>query len=251
MLSTVRWFVLAAAAVLLTAGAVKAQSVEILTGEWAPFVSQDLPDYGFTAEIVTAAFEAAGITPEYRFEKWSRISSLIKNGEAFAAFPYLKTPEREEFALFSQRFADSRNVFFYNKKRLKNFEYNSLEQIKNMRVGGLRGYFYVETFKDAGIELDYTRFPELSFKKLLHGRIDLFPSNELVGWELIKKQFPDQVDSFAATKSSFSESGLFLMVSKTFPDSKKLLETFNKGLASIMENGEYEKILEKYGLSSS
>lgn len=251
MRNTVRWLVLAAVAVLLASGAARAQSVEILTGEWAPFVSQDLPNYGFTAEIVTAACNAAGITPEYRFEKWSRIVTLIKNGEAFAAFPYLKTPEREEFALFSERFADSRNVFFYSKKHLKGFEFKSLEHIKNMRVGGLRGFFYIEAFKNAGIEPDYTRFPELSFKKLLHGRIDLFPSNELVGWELIKKHFPDQVDSFAATRNPFSESGLFLMVSKTFPDAEQLLATFNKGLAAIKENGVYDTILEKYGLSSS
>ena len=74
------------------------------------------------------------------------------------------------------------------------------------------------------------------------------PLNELVGWALIKKEFPDEVDNFGTLLKAYSVSELKLVVSKEYPDSMELLKRFNEALKKVKTMESYEAILTKYGL---
>ncbi|MFW5837871.1 MAG: hypothetical protein ACOCVM_07660, partial [Desulfovibrionaceae bacterium] len=81
------------------------QTLTLATGEWAPYVSKSLPGEGFTTEIVLAACEAAGLEAAIEFGAWSRASGRVEAGEIFAAYPYMPTPDRAEYAWFSEPMA--------------------------------------------------------------------------------------------------------------------------------------------------
>jgi polar amino acid transport system substrate-binding protein len=223
-----------------------AQDVIVMTGEWNPFVSAGLENNGFTAEIVSQACLAVGIRPDFQFAPWPRCEAKVQYGKAFAAFPYSKTDARVKFALFSKPLAKSRTVFFYNRKKIKQLDFSDLGDLKSLLIGGVRGYYYDATLKKAGLSVDYSRNEDDSFNKLYMGRVDIVPVNELVGWGIINKLFPDQTDVFATTKRALDEKELYLMVSQKYPDAALLLERFNKGLETIKATGTYKAIIEKH-----
>ncbi len=226
-----------------------AERVEIVTGEWAPYVSKNMDNNGFTAEIVSHAALAADIEPAFSFMPWKRCAHSVEQGEVLAAFPYAITAEREEYAMFSEPITQTRTVFFYLKSNLASLDYEKLEDLQQYSIGGVSGNFYEKSFKEAGLNVDYTTDEESAFKKLYMARVQLVPASELVGWEMIKKLYPGEEQKFGSTAKAFSANKLHLMVSKKFPGAKELMERFNQGLADIKEKGIYKKILAKYNVS--
>jgi polar amino acid transport system substrate-binding protein len=226
-----------------------AQEYTLLTGEWQPYVSESYPNHGIAAEIISHALIAAGAEGDFAFMPWKRCSMMVEKGEGVAAFPYMITPERSEYAAFSEPMMMSRNVFFYKKNELGDFDYSGdVNQLKDYAVGGTKGFFYEEDFAEAGVEVDYATEEASAFKKLYLDRVQLVPASELVGWELIEKLYPGEKHLFATTRTAYSEKPLHLMVSKAHPEGAALLATFNEGLNQIKQSGVYEKLMVQYGL---
>ncbi len=244
-----RTFLCALMLCLLCSASAWAEQVTIMTGEWPPYVSENMENNGFTAEIVSHAMLAADLEPAFSFMPWKRCARNVESGEGLAAFPYAVTAEREEYASFSEPIAKTRNVFFYIKSNLGSFDFVDLTELKGKAVGGVAGNFYETTFKNVSLNVDYATNEESAFKKLYMGRVDLVPASELVGWELIKKLYPGEEQKFGSTVTSFKDNTLHLMVSKKYPNSQAMLEDFNKGLQDIKEKGIYAKILAKYNVS--
>lgn len=220
----------------------------ITTGEWSPFVSSNLPGNGFISEIIKEACQAAGLTVTIQFVPWSRSEAIIEHGKVFASFPFSSNETRAKFAYFSKPIATSRTVFFYNKEKMVDFTFSQLDEIKSYLVGGVRGYYYEPLFKKTGLYVDYSDNEDDALKKLFFGRVDLMPLNELVGWESIKRLYPDQAGKFASSVTAVDKQDLTLMISRKYPNATILLKRFNTGLATIINNGAYQRIIEKHNI---
>lgn len=86
-------------------------------------------------------------------------------------------------------------------------------------------------------------------RKLAAGRIDVFITDELAGWQLITKIFPGDEAKFAVLDKPESVAPLHLLVSKRSVPGAQFLEDFNDGLQKIRASGEYAKIVARYGMS--
>lgn len=226
-----------------------AKEFEILTGEWAPYVSESLPGGGPTGMIITEALNASGDSVKFEYVPWKRTEVLTQSGKALATFPWSTSPEFEATAYISSPLAVQRMVFFYLKSEHPDWDYKGLESLKNLTVGGSTGYTYVKTFADAGIKTSYAPTILNSLQKLLRKRVDVVPESQLVGWKTIKDNLPGDADKIASSQSALFEKPLFMMVSKSHPDGKELIESFEKGFKVIKESGRYKQILEEYNLS--
>ena len=224
-----------------------AEKVTLATGEWSPFTSESLPEFGFASEIVKEAFNVQGIEVEFKFFPWKRCEALVKNGEVLATFPYKKTEKRSEKFIFSKSILTTKNFFYYVKNG-KDFQYEDLSDLQGYKIGGVLGYFYKPIFEKAGLNVEYSSKEVHCLKKLLAGRIDLYPGNQIPTWELIKNELPDQVDKFATLPKPFLKGENHLMFSKDNPMADKYIEIFNKGLKKIKDSGKYDKIVKKHGI---
>lgn len=222
------------------------QELIIMTGELEPYAGSTRPGLGFTPEIIMEASRAVGLKVSIQFAPWPRCEAAIKYGKAFAGFPYSTNDSRVDFAFFSQPIAKSRTVFFYNTNKLEDFNFSRLEEVKLHLIGGVRGYYYEPQFKKMKLSVDYSDSEDDALKKLFVGRVTFLPLNELVGWDRIKKLFPKQSGSFNTSETALDEKDLNLMVSRKYPDSTALLQRFNEGLTTIVNNGFYKKIMEKH-----
>ncbi len=223
------------------------QKVILATGEWAPYTSEKIKGHGFFTEIVSAVCKEAGLDIEYRFYPWLRCERSLKNGEAFAAFPYKRTDDRKLNFNFSAPLAKSTDKFFYLKNKIiSEVKWNKFEDLKVYKIGGTFGYWYQKPFERAGLKIDLGYDDERGIKKLWGGRFDLLATNELVGWSLIKKMFPEDINKFDVVKKDLSSDALRLMMSRTYPDASAITKKINIAIKIIKKNGIYEKIIKKH-----
>lgn len=229
-----------------------AKTVTIATGEYAPYTSKSMKDYGFAAKITTEAFKAVGYNVKYVFVPWKRCEVMIQKNQAFGTIPYAITPERKKKYYFSTPFTPNTPVIFYYKKNPLKGKFTSLNQLKGLKIGGHLGYYYEPVLKSIGTKIHFSEKPENALKMLKAGRIQLYPGNELVVKSNIKKYLPNDYDNFKVIRDPKellgASSNTALMISKKYPQNKTILSDFNKGLKIIKANGTYRKILRQYGL---
>jgi len=231
-----------------------AEKIDVIfaTGEYLPFTSEKLNGYGATTELVTAICKAADIKPNYRFFPWKRVEIALAKGEAFGAFPYGITQEREGKFKFSEPIYSVKNIIITCTKNIKTDKknmYKKLEDLKGYRVGILNGSFAEERIKQAGIQYNTITTVDQAIKMLYSGRIDFYIDDQVVIYDSIKRIFPKEVRYFTVLDNPFDEAKQnYVMISKKYPNSSKILERFNYGLNVIKKNGEYERIIQKYNL---
>ena len=227
-------------AVLLVSPAnVRSETVQLATNEWIPYTSAHLDGYGFFTKIVTDVLKDMGVEADYVFYPWRRCYESVLDGKVWAAFPYSYTESRASQVLYSDVISFSISSLFYYKGTAgtKSYKFNSLDDLRNYAIGGVKGYFYEEKFIQAGLKVDYSPTEISAVEKLRLGRIELLPINKMVGWDLIKKNFPDDIDNFGTLEKPLSRNALHLIVSKRRPGARDLLNRFNIALKSRRDRG--------------
>lgn len=225
--------------------------VALVTGEWAPYTSQSMDGKGFFVEIVDAVFKQMKATYSLSFVPWARAEEMVKNGDAFACLPYTVTDERKAVYDFSDIVAKSTGRFFAIKggRVPAAFAWNTYADLKPYTIGGVWGYWFEDSFKSAGLRVDNADKDDSNAKKLSAMRIDLWPTDELVGWQLIKSVDPQNLGNYFTLAKPLNESALCLMVSRNYPQGAAILAKFNTALDAIKKNGVYKAILAKYNLA--
>lgn len=225
-----------------------AEPVRLITGDWAPYCSSDPEEPGITTELVLAAFRASGAETTLEFMPWARCERMIQDGEddALAVFPYVRTPTREKFALFSLPMLMERTYLYSARGALPGFDFTGYEALRNYRVGTLNGFVHQELFADHKVPAQVVKSNTVGLKMLLLGRLDLFPVNDLVAKRVLNKCFRDKMDQFSRTETPMYEVALHLMVSRKNPQADRILSLFAEGLALIRADGTMKRIIAHY-----
>lgn len=223
-------------------------SILFNSGTWEPYTFAS-EGKGVVTEIVIAACAAAAIKIDLKFLPWERCEYNIQNGIAFATFPYRITEERKQKYYFSDELIQSRGKIFYWEGRGKNIDWQTLKDFGAVRWGGLQGYWYINELKKQEISYVAIETIEQALLMLKSGRIQYFIEDELVCLDAAKRVLSGDLDKLKMVSKPANESSLHLMVSRQYPNSKMLLERFNKGLALIKSNGIYAEILKKYNIT--
>lgn len=238
--------------IILSNEAPGAQRLLLVTGEFPPWTTETQELQGVFTEVVREAFAAENIEFDLKFLPWKRAQWFIQKGDAFAAFPYAKTPERHLEYRFSEPVMISVGRFFYNPAYISDPpDFKQLNDLKSYRIVGVYGYWYRKKFKEAGLNVDYVNTEIQQLLLISSGRFDLAPLDQVMANVLIKQHFPNNETLFEALPMSLNTSSLHLMVSQKYPESPKLLQQFNQGLATIRNNGIYRQILRRNGVELS
>ncbi|MBI4806146.1 MAG: transporter substrate-binding domain-containing protein [Desulfovibrio sp.] len=220
----------------------EAKTFTVLTGEWLPYTSESLECGGPMACVVKEAVAVSGHTVLLEFVPWRRNELEVLSGAALATFPWSRTSAFEKNCYASTPLGNHQMAFFYLEKKLPGWNFTTLEELKKHRIGGSRGYAYVEIFEAAGIQADYAQDVEKSFVKLFTDRVDLVVENEIVGWAVLEKNHLELLDQIAVAKTPLFVRPLHVMVSKTHPDGVEFLEVLNRGLALLKQSGRLDVI---------
>lgn len=229
--------------------AVAERIVNLANGEWPPYLSESYKNYGVASDIVSKAFEAQGIRVKFGFYPWKRSFELAKsNPEWHGTLIWTHSEERAIEFHYSDVVMTLNDVFFHRSDTP--FDWASMDDLKGLRVGATLGYFYGAEFEKAEKErvfkVDRVSDDITNLKKLMRGRIDVFPLTTEVGYELVFDTFPRSSRNLIVNhQKPIRSSSYHLILSRDITENVELLEAFNKGLEKIKSNGIYEQLIEK------
>jgi polar amino acid transport system substrate-binding protein len=222
-----------------------AEKVKLTNGEWAPFTSEKLFGHGLASHIVTEAFAQEDIEVEWGFMNWKRAFEWAKTGEWDGSIVWAKSPEREEYFIYSDPVIRTLNVFSYLKS--KPFDWKEVEDLRGLIMGFTRGYNYggyvTEAVDKNIVTTSYVDNDISNLQMLLAGRIDIFPIEMHVGRDLVNSKFADQAHLIAFhEKIATNSRPLYLIIPKKGNNPEKLRNRFNSGLKKITDSGRLKEL---------
>lgn len=220
--------------------------VRITNGDWPPYLSETLADHGIASRIVTTAFKSAGIAVEYGFFPWARSYYLAEKGDWDGTAVWLDNPERQKLFYVSDPVIVSGYVFFHRKDQP--FDWNRIEDLKGLRVGGTLEYDYGAAFNQAestGVfTVERAVQDELNFRKLLMDRIDVFPMDRVVGVSILHQRFAArQYRLLTFHPKPLRKDPLHLLLTRKNPANAERMRLFNQALDRLRRAGEIERFI--------
>lgn len=221
------------------------EMVYITNGEWAPYLSQDLPHYGVASHLVKEAFATQGIDVVYGFFPWKRSYKLAKEGHWHGSVVWVRTPEREDAFIYSDVvITDYEHLFHLKSLPL---DWKTIEDLEGLRIGGTlhTAYPIFEAAEKKNILiLVRSGTYENLYHRLLKRRIDAIPQVSAVGEFLIRTQlnpYEQQKITFSSTIIQKREYALIL--TKAIEENKRYLTLFNRGLERLRQTGRYDQMM--------
>lgn len=242
-----RWTILLCMSIMAQLLFCQARVLTAAADPWPPFVDPASPSEGLTLEIIRAAYRTQGYEIRMYYMPWARAEAGVVAGTYDLLPSTWQTAARHDTLIFSEPYAYNRIKFL--KLNTDPFEYNGLESLTGKSIGVIRGYGYDDAFLAAR---NFTRYEAPDFlslaNMLLAGRIDLTLEDEIVGRVSIANFNPQLLTKLTFTDSALSTKGLHVAIGKRNPRAQELMDAFSRGFALIRSNGEYARIMAKYGI---
>ncbi len=228
------------------ASAQTSKTIRLTNGEWQPYLSKNAPHLGFASHVVTEAFALVGVKVEYGFFPWARAYKLAEDGTWDGTAVWLDSEERREHFHYSDAVVPSKVAFFHLKD--SGFDWKSFEDLRDVKVGGTLKYAYGDEFdaaEKAGIiKTDRAQNDQLGLKKLLKGRIEVFPGEIMVTYAQIRDSLSkDEIAMITHHAKHIHEKSQHLLLSKKVPGNEELRDLFNEGLKKLKASGKYDQII--------
>lgn len=223
------------------------QTIRLANGEWPPYTGRHLPEHGCDSQVVTESFALEGIKVEYEFLPWARGLLLSQNGVVDGAIEWAGTPEQRRTHFVSEE-PLSRQQWVFFCRRDTTHPWQRLEDLKDRTIGLTIGYAYNDVFvevrkqhpamfKEAASDL-------LNFKKLLSGRIDLFPLERVVGYHLIRNELsPEEQARLVEDPLPVAEFTPHLLLSRAHQENEQRMQLFEQGLRRLKASDRYRAIM--------
>ena len=223
-----------------------AQTVNLTSGEFPPFVGSNLENGGLATEIVSRIFNELGDQAIISFRPWKRGYSETLSGKYSATFPYSKNKEREKTFFYSNPIYELEEHFFTMKSA--NINYTKTYDLTDLRICKPLGYNLFGLKKlseDNVISLASPKSMGHCFKMLATKRVDMVLTNEATGWEYVEKLF-DNPNQFSMAEKSYIKIGHYFITPKNNQQAEAMIREFNKVLETLKISGEIDLIKNKH-----
>jgi len=223
------------------------ETIRITNGEWEPFLSEYSYEYGLDSHIVSEAFKLEDIDVIWGFFPWIRAYQLAKKGTEWDA-SCCWWPAKESKDAFKLSTAISNTSFVFFHLKTNQFDWENLNDLSNLKIGGTLEYDYGKNFmsaiKNEQINVELVPTDEKNFKKLLHNRIDIFPNDPIVGKAQIRNNLPpEKAKLITHHPKKFELTTLHLIISNNTKKQQFFLDKFHSGLNKLKQSGQLDQML--------
>jgi len=234
--------------VVLFTATVRAETIRIATTEYPPVTAEKSDHGGFVNRVIQEALSRQGYDVSFKYLPWKRALETGKKCKYDGVSFSFENAERAQDFAFSAVLSEHREVFFLNKSTQQP-KWNALADLKGYKIGATRGYTYTEEFWQATeaktLDIHLTSSDEQNFKKLGAKRIDLFPMDEITGWNLVNASLPVLKDALTTAEKPLRTTTGHLIFSKSCKMHPQHLEAFNAGLQTMKNDGTYNRFLDE------
>ena len=203
---------------------------------------------GILVDVVTEAFRRTGRSVDIKIMPWARCLSEARSGAVDGVFPIYRVPEREQFLTYPNEVLLPQLVVFFSRRDTKNSFSGELSEVRDVNIGIVRGASYGKKF-DAAVKngtlqnIDLADNIEQNLMKLMRGRVTLIANYRYGVLETARhlgllaeiKEISPPIESVPS----------YLAFTKQ-RDFVKVLDDFQASLASMKQDGFYNRIIQEY-----
>ncbi|MFH1033361.1 MAG: transporter substrate-binding domain-containing protein [Pseudomonadota bacterium] len=222
--------------------------LRVVFTEWLPYTFQENGRAaGFEIDILQAVLKDMGLEAEFTSYPWKRCLAALRHGQADALVSLLKTPERQEYALYPQEHISlSKTTFFTAVDKQIAFD-GSYGQLRGYTIGVIAGFSYGEAFDKAGyLRKEEVRDAEMLIRKVLSGRNDLAAENQAVVSGVALRM--GVRDELRFLEPPIHTRKLYVGFAKA-KRLQGLCREFSQALSQFKKTDAYQAILVKYGVN--
>lgn len=248
-----RFFIKYCYLLLLICSAAQADEITLVADEWCP-INCAVGDSreGIFIEVARKIFEPKGHRITYKILPWSRAVEEVRKGHytgAVGTYP----KENPDF-VFPDSILRSGDEYFVLKDNP--WRYQGIESLEHISLGVVQGYEYDDEtmeYVEKHIKnpkriqvISGNKATQSNVKKLLAKRVDVVLEDRLVMKHFLRnKPFSDEIVAAGATELT----DLYIGFSPANPKSESYAKLLTEGLRKLKESGEFQKILDSYGVS--
>lgn len=224
-------------------------TVTLTMHDYPPFISTDLPHGGLLTHIVVESFKAANVKVQLEKVPSNRAITGVMLGMYDGAFGWAHTPERDRKLLYSKSSIYTfRMVFFQRRAMVINWE--NLADLKGYQIGATLGDHYSDEFArlhaSRVLQVQEAASDLGNMRKLLLGRIDLFPMEEEAGQALIRSALtPAEQARLTYQSRPLATIPTYLVLRRDLPRAQELLDRFEQGFRQFSESGQLAKAMKE------
>jgi polar amino acid transport system substrate-binding protein len=233
-----------------------AATISVRADLWCPYTCEPGSDHpGFMIEIAQEIFQKNGDVIDYQLMNWARAVAETKQGK-YNAVVGANRGDVPGFILPKNSQGLSINYFWAKKD--STFSYQSIDSIKDKKIGVINSYSYGGDELDIPIKDHHPSFVILpgddALTKLVKmteaGRLDAFVENPYVLQNLLKKDLKQFENTLKpVSKNMATDPELFIAFSPAksrVGESKKYAKILSDGIVSLRKSGRLKIILDKY-----
>ncbi len=229
-----------------TTPSLAANTICLANGEFPPFMSKQLKNYGVISHIVSEVFAVAGVQVNYKFYPWKRGYQIAIDGDCNGTTMWSYSEGRAKDFYYSDPIFDGNTVFFYLISR--NFEWDTLQDLALFKIGATIGYSYGDEFdrleKIGHLNVSRVSRDEQNILMLLNGRVEIVPIEKEVGYGLLQKHLTSkQRELITHHKKPMKTIPYHLILSKSIKENERLIQRFNAALKEFKASGKYEQLM--------
>jgi len=139
--------------------------------------------------------------------------------------------------------------FFIRKNDKGKIKYDSLDDLKGLRVGATKSFAYTDEFWAADLDLDVMPNNDKQLGKLINNRFDVVPMTTLS--TLHKASINGQIDKITHLPKVLVYTKLYNVFTKasTYPSKAKLIREYDFAIKKLTKSGQIQAIFDKYHFS--
>jgi polar amino acid transport system substrate-binding protein len=206
---------------------------------------------GLHVDLVREALHRMQCEAQFVDIPWNRALRDLQSGQLDMLPGAADTPERQIYALFSKPTNRARNVLFVRLDSRKKYKLSKMADLigTDFRLAVRRGAAYSDAY-DALLEnpqflshLTFVATGESGLQMMAAGRVDGRLGDELTGMLTIRYLGLDKL--ITRSKLVIADDSDLVAFSKV-TNSLAFVQKFNAALGSMLADGSYKKVLERY-----
>lgn len=206
------------------------ETFRIVTVEWPPYISKDLPEHGPFTKDLKDKLEKKNIKLELVYRPWARAVKEARDGLHDAIFPEYYNESRAKDFFYTKALADGPvGLFAVENSRALEDE----TSLAGKRIGLVRGYVNTPIIdNDRSLIKDFAISDEDNIRKLCSGRVDMiFIDDHVLEFILdTMKRKGEQCPRVKKIGLHFEKKKFYIIIPKNNKKAKEFLDIVNQTL---------------------
>jgi len=233
----------------------KSHSCELKVGfdVWEPYqyIGLGREVQGLDIELIQMVAERLNCGVKYQQDSWGNLLTLLKSGKIDLVLGASITDERKTYALFSEPYRSEEFLLYIRAEQEHKFRQASVVDfvLDGNKLGTIGEYFYGDELSSLMDDQKYGKsfYPafmgEINLARLLDGDIDGFLEDSFVGASLVRRKGLEKY--ITPHQAKISTGDVYVMFSRVSVKAQ-VVSDFNQALGELKNNGEYDKLVNKY-----